>query len=75
MEHERNRIVVGIDQMDDETLARHFLARHGDHLPNMVEFTHTALRDPNLMASYRAFHELIHRMDERVSRINHDHVS
>lgn len=55
-------VVVSADEMDDETFLTHFETRHYDQLPGLKGFSDLIWKQPNLIETYRKFHEKIHEL-------------
>jgi len=55
-------MVVNADEMDDENFLLHFERRHADQLPGISGFLHTMAQQPELIETYRKFHDRIHNL-------------
>lgn len=55
-------VVVDADEMTDETFLAHFEHRHSDQLPNLDGFVHTISLQPELIETYRKFHDRLHNL-------------
>lgn len=57
------QLVVSAEDMDDETFLAHFEKRHIEQLPNMPDgFIDTIWQQPELIETYRSFHNKIHAL-------------
>jgi hypothetical protein len=54
--------VVDPDEMTDDNFIAHFEHRHGDQLPNLEGFAHTIYLQPELIETYRKFHDRLHSL-------------
>jgi hypothetical protein len=54
------KTVVAAEEMDDETFLLHFENRHYDQLPDIQGFADTIHQQPELISTYRSFHDKIH---------------
>lgn len=57
--------------MDDDTFLLHFEKRHQDQLPGISGFADTIYQQPELIESYRKFHNRLH--DLSVVEERHEH--
>ena len=55
-------LIVNADEMDDETFLIHFAKRHPDQMGGLSDFTSQTKRDPELIETYRKFHDKIHEL-------------
>lgn len=55
-------VVVDADEMDDDTFLMHFAHRHSDQLPGLNGFADTIHQQPELIETYRKFHDRIHNL-------------
>jgi len=55
-------LVVSADEMTDDTFLAHFQQRHFDQLPGLDGFVHTIYMQPELIETYRKFHDRIHNL-------------
>lgn len=53
-------VVVNADEMDDDTFLKHFAHRHADQLPGVSGFADTIYQQPELIETYRKFHDRLH---------------
>ncbi len=57
-------IVVSAESMDDETFLLHFEKRHSEQLAGLKTFGDTIRLQPELVGTYRRFHERLHRLEQ-----------
>lgn len=58
--------------MDDETFLLHFEKRHKDQLPGLDGFVDTIHQQPDLIGTYRTFHNRLHELFQMEERHEHE---